>query len=303
MEMRQFSYFVEIAQCGSFSGAAKTLSIAQPALSRQIRLLEKSLGEPLLYRNGRGITMTAAGEIFLAPAREVLTRVERSKRDVAALRGTPCGEVVLGLPPSISSVLLKRVVIALAERYPLVRLKIQEGFSGAVAEWLLAGKVDLAIIYGRHSPQTAHAEPLLVEELPLVHSPTMVLPPAITSAALAKIPLVLPARPSGLRLIVERRMAEQGGSIDIRFEMDSLTLMKDLAIEGIVATILPAATVAREVAEGLLCVTPILSPAITRVMTLAVAAGSPLENCHRAVMRVIREVADAEQGRQAKPER
>lgn len=292
MEMRQLKYFIEIAQRGSFSRAAKSLAIAQPALSRQIRLLEESLGAPLLYRNGRGVMMTAAGEIFLSHAREVLDRVGRAERDIAALRGTPRGEVVLGLPPSVSAVMLRRIVVAVAEQYPLINLHVREGFSGAVAEWLLAGKVDLAIIYEHHQPQSAQSERLLVEELPLVHCPSLALPSTITSADLASIPLVLPAKPHGLRLIVEKRVSEQGGTLNVRFEMDSLLTMKELAMDGVAATILPVGSVTREVQQKLLMVTPIVSPKITRIMTLATASSRPLENTHRAVIRIIRETAE-----------
>lgn len=291
MEMRQLKYFVEIAQRGSFSRAAKSLAIAQPALSRQIRLLEEDLGGPLLYRNGRGVTMTSAGEIFLVHAREMLSQVERAERDIAALRGTPRGEVVLGLPPSVSAVILRRIVVALAERYPLINLRVREGFSGTVAEWLLSGQVHLAIIYEHHRPQSTQSERLLVEELPLIHSPSLVVPSTVTSADLASIELVLPARPHGLRMLVEKRVAEQGGTLKIRFEMDSLLTMKELAMEGVAATILPIGAVTREVQQGLLAVSPIVSPKITRVMTLATASSHPLENTHRAVIRIIREAA------------
>lgn len=290
--MRQLKYFVEIAQRGSFSRAAKSLAIAQPALSRQIRLLEESLGAPLLYRNGRGVMMTAAGEIFFAHAREVLARVDRAERDVTALTGTPSGEVVLGLPPSVSSVMLRRIVVAIAEQYPLINLHVREGFSGTVAEWLLAGTVDLAIIYEHHQPQSAQSERLLVEELPLIHNPQLAVPPVVTSADLASIPLVLPAKPHGLRLIVEKRVAEQGGVLNVRFEMDSLVTMKELAMEGVVATILPRGSVTREMQQGLLAATPIVSPSITRIMTLATASSRPLENTHRAVIRIIRDAAE-----------
>ena len=292
MEMRQLKYFVEIAQRGSFSRAAKSLAIAQPALSRQIRLLEESLGAPLLYRNGRGVMMTAAGEIFLAHSREILARVDRAEREVSALRGMPRGDVVLGLPPSVSAVLLRHIVVAVSEKYPMINLRVQEGFSGTVAEWLLAGKVDLAIIYDHHQPQTAQSERLLVEELPLVHAPSLKLPDTLTSADFAGIPLVLPARPHGLRLLVEKRIAEHGGTLNVRFEMDSLLTMKELAMEGVAATILPLGSVTREIEQGLLVATPIVAPKITRIMTLATATSRPLENTHRVVIRIIREIAE-----------
>ena len=296
MELRQIRYFVEVAERGSFSRAAKTLSIAQPALSRQIRALEERLGAALLYRNGRGVTLTAAGMSFLVHSREVLKRLEAAERDIHAFRESPKGEVTLGLPPSVSAVLLRRIVVALSEQYPLIRLQVREGFSGDVAEWLAAGKVDLAIIYEQHKLQGSHAERLLVEELPLVHAPSLRLPPVISAQDFIGIPLVLPARPHGLRILVERSVAEHGGTLNVRFEMDSLLVMKELAAEGVAATILPAGSVTREVQQGRLVVTPIAAPRITRVMALDTATSRPLESTHRAVIRIIRETARASQG-------
>ena len=197
--------------------------------------------------------------------------------------------------------MLRRIIVAVAERYPLIRLRVEEGFSGNVADWLLRAKVHLAIVYEHHRPQNAESEKLLVEELPLVHCPSLQLPPKITSADLVGIPLVLPANPHGLRTVVEKRVAKFGGQLDVRFEMDSLLIMKELAAEGVVSTILPLGSVIREVEQGLLAVTPIVSPTIRRVMTLATATSRPLESAHRAVIRIIREVAaEVQAGKAAK---
>src|SRR6056297_1598826 len=123
MEMRQIRYFVEIAEQSSFSRAARKLAIAQPALSRQMRLLEEAVGSRLFYRNGRGVTLTAAGEMFLGHASEILARIALAEQDVSNLASTPRGEVVLGLPPSVSAALLRKVVVRLAEQFPAVKLR------------------------------------------------------------------------------------------------------------------------------------------------------------------------------------
>jgi LysR family nitrogen assimilation transcriptional regulator len=296
MEMRQMRYFVEIAEHRSFSRAARKLAVAQPALSRQIRLLEQALGSPLFYRNGRGVTLTAAGELLLGHARDILQRIAVAEQDVLGLSSTPKGEVVLGLPPSVSATLLRPVVVSLAERFPSVQLRAREGFSASVAEWLLAGTVDLAIVYDTHCTRSTLADELLVEQLYLVHSPAMRLPGTVSLSDLAHIPLVLPARPHGLRMLVEKAAHGLAGGLDIRFEIDSLNIMKELASDGIVATILPVGAVTREVEQKLLQATPLASPNITRRMMLATAANRPLESAHRTVLQIIREVAGSASG-------
>lgn len=291
MELRQLRYFCEIADCGSFSRAARTLAIAQPALSRQIRLLEESLSAPLFYRNGRGVMLTSAGEVFLSRARHVLEQVEGACRDVAALTDEPQGTVTLGLPPSVSMMLLRPLIVTLAETHPLIRLRVKEGFSGNVWEWLQAGKVDLAIIYEDNRSNTCRSEPLLKEELLLIHSPALTLAERVTVDDLSGLPLVLPGRPHGLRLLVEQRMAELGKELMIRFEVDSMVMMKELAAEGVASTILPLGAVHREINAGILRATPLLTPSITRTMALATAANRPFDAAHRAVLRIVRDIA------------
>ncbi|KAG0760050.1 hypothetical protein G6F22_019223 [Rhizopus arrhizus] len=88
------------------------LDVAQPTLSRQVRLLELELGQHLLYRNGRGAEPTEAGLRFLEHARALLTLAERAKEDLQTLRETPTGKVVVGLPPRIARVLTPPLVQA-----------------------------------------------------------------------------------------------------------------------------------------------------------------------------------------------
>ncbi|MGE8673215.1 MAG: LysR family transcriptional regulator, partial [Achromobacter kerstersii] len=94
MDLKQIEYFVRVAERRSFSRAAEMLDVAQPTLSRQVRLLELELGQHLLYRNGRGAEPTEAGLRFLEHARALLTLAERAKEDLQTLRETPTGKVV-----------------------------------------------------------------------------------------------------------------------------------------------------------------------------------------------------------------
>ena len=100
MDLKQLEYFVRVAELGSFTRAAIELDVAQPALSRQVRLLEVELRQTLLVRNGRGAVATEAGKVLLEHGRGILHQVERAREDLGRLRGGLSGRVAVGLPSS-----------------------------------------------------------------------------------------------------------------------------------------------------------------------------------------------------------
>ena len=291
MEFRHIKSFLEIARTGSFSRAASTLAIAQPALSRRIRELEQDLKAPLFHRNGRGVILTTVGELFLVHAQKIVDNMAQAEAEIAAFCGELQGTITLGLPPSVSIVLLKPLITRINRDYPRILLRAREGYSVSVLEWLQTGQADLAIIYGAAASGNVLSETLLVEELVLVHHPSLRtgLSP-ISGADLASIPLVMAARPNSLRVLVERRMADFGHKLNFRYEVESMPTIKDLVADGIVSTILPFGSVMREVAEGKLQTSPIACPHITREMALATAANRPIDKTMRTVIRVIHEV-------------
>ena len=105
MDLKQIEYFVRVAELGSFTRASVVLDIAQPALSRQVRLLEVELRQNLLVRNGRGATPTEAGKLLLAHGRGILHQVERAREELGRVRGALAGRVAIGLPPTLARTL------------------------------------------------------------------------------------------------------------------------------------------------------------------------------------------------------
>lgn len=139
MEIKQLKYFLAVTELGAFSKAAVVLSVAQPVLSRQIRSLEEELGIELLYRNGRGIVLTEAGELLLERARAILSEASAITSDIDSMRASPSGKLILGLPPTANAILSVPLIERFRENYPRVKLKVQEGYSGHVLEWLSTG--------------------------------------------------------------------------------------------------------------------------------------------------------------------
>jgi len=136
MDLRQLRSALVIAETGSLNAAARRLRIAQPALSRQIRLLEEELGTAIFARHARGMTLTEAGELLLERARRALREIDQARSDLSALSGQVTGQVAIGLLPSVSELMAARFVRAMREKYPLVRLRIITGLAAHILEWL-----------------------------------------------------------------------------------------------------------------------------------------------------------------------
>jgi len=145
-DLKQLQLFTAVAEFGSFSRAAVALSISQPVLSRQIKSLEDKVGVALLYRNGRGIVLTEAGKILQSYAVALLEQAVRAETELAALRSNPRGTIVLGMPPSVGVVLTAPLVQNFRAQFPQVSMRVIEGFSGHLLEWLVMGKIDVAKI-------------------------------------------------------------------------------------------------------------------------------------------------------------
>lgn len=145
---RRLHYFVTIADLGSLGRAAQALHIAQPALSRQLHLLEESVGTPLLERHARGVTLTPAGRSYYASARRLLEdSVVATARAVRTARGE-VGHLGLGISEIYTwheSVL--RALQTYRRQSPGITFTIEAMLSGAVTQRVLDGHLDMALAY------------------------------------------------------------------------------------------------------------------------------------------------------------
>ncbi|WP_158746851.1 LysR family transcriptional regulator, partial [Acidisphaera sp. L21] len=145
-DLRTLRYFVQVSELRSVSQAARRLHLAQPSLTRQIHKLEADLGTPLFLRLTRGVALTQAGEILLDHARRLLRDAERAHAAVRGHGADPGGQVLLGLPPTLGPVLLPQLITRLRAQYPRVLLDVVPSRNITITEWLLEGRVDVAVI-------------------------------------------------------------------------------------------------------------------------------------------------------------
>ena len=146
MELRQIRYFIHVASLRSFTKAARALNVAQPALSRHIQSLEDELRTQLLFRTTRGVVPTDAGSALLRMGESLLAFVEQMREEVSRAADVPSGNVIVGMPQSISLALAPLLMEECRSRLPMVRLRVTEGLSIFLEEWLNVAKIDVALM-------------------------------------------------------------------------------------------------------------------------------------------------------------
>ena len=248
MDLKQLEYFVHVAELGSFTRASIALNIAQPALSRQIRLLEVELRQNLLTRNGRGATPTAAGKLLLEHGRGILHQVALARQELSTARGALAGKVSIGLPPSLSKLITVPLTHAFRKELPQAQLTLTEGFSVLMFEGLRLGNLDMAVLYNPDKSPELEMSLLHEEELVLISPRTSVKAaaakkdPQVSLAEIADLPLILPSRPNAFRILIEGEMIGIGCRPNITLEVDGLNAILNLVKEGLGHAVLPAYT-------------------------------------------------------------
>lgn len=245
MDLKQIEYFLKVAELRSFSRAAEHLSIAQSALSRQVRLLELDLRQHLLYRNGRGVEPTEAGQRFMEHARAIGHTVERARQDMQSLQHTPSGKITIGLPPRVALAITPSLVQEFRATLPAGRISVAEGLSAQTREWLIQGRVDLALLYDPPPSPLLSYETLYREALVLVGAQGRVrdLPASIDAAELAHYPLILPSLPNAIRALAERVGTQSHIKLNVVAEVDAVHTIVELAARGSAYTILPISAI------------------------------------------------------------
>ncbi len=296
MDLKQLAYFVRVAEMGSFTRAAIALDVAQPALSRQVRLLEVELRQTLLVRNGRGATPTEAGKLLLEHGRGILHQVERAREELGRVRGALAGRVALGLPPSIAKVLAVPLVKAFRERMPEASLSISEGLSSGMRESLASGRLDIAVLYNASASSDIEVTPLASESLFLVQarSGARAAAAAVRPASLkevAMLPLVIPSRPNAIRMRMESEMANRGLQPAIALEIDGVSSILELVAGGTGSAILSRNAVQTSARPQAFTMRPIGTPQLRIELSLAVSSLRPATLTQQATVDLIRETA------------
>jgi DNA-binding transcriptional LysR family regulator len=170
MELRHLRYFVGVAEELHFGRAAARLGISQPPLSQQIRALETELGVALFERSSRRVSLTPAGRLFLVEARRTLAQAEHAMQVARRAELGEIGELTVGFSTSAPfTAIVSQALYSFRQRYPGIRLMLNEMARDAQVEALAAEEIDVAFVRGFALPVL----PQGIRALPLIEEPML----------------------------------------------------------------------------------------------------------------------------------
>ena len=236
MELRQIVYFEAVARTGGFTKAARVLHVAQPALSVQIKHLERELGARLLARTSRSVRLTDAGATFLARSRRILAEIEAARTEMDELAGVARGRVTLGATHILGPVHLPSSLATFHAHAPGLKVTLRAGAAHELLARLERQEVDmvLAPINADLGPKF-QAQPLAVEELVLIASKDHRLASRrrIAVSQLSDEVFVALAPGDRLRSALEAACAAAGFTPDVEFEASFAGSVRELVSAGL----------------------------------------------------------------------
>jgi DNA-binding transcriptional LysR family regulator len=248
MDLRQLSYFVAVAEDEQFTRAANRVAVAQPAVSAQIRRLERELGEVLFHRDRRGATLTIAGAALLPHARAALAAAERGRDTIASLRGLLHGQLRIGVAGPVDH----RFAETLGDfhrAHPAIQIVVTNHHNEPLLNAVAGGDIDAAIVGMGVQPLPPELDARVVAIEPLVLGVGRAHPlsdrKTITLGELRDQPMITLIHGSGLRTVLENACRDAGFTPRITAETGDLGSLVELAAEGLGIAIVPRSALDR----------------------------------------------------------
>lgn len=197
MDLREMRYFYAIVEEGNISSAAKRLNIAQPALSRQMKQLEDTLGVQLFERGSRKIRLTEAGQLLRERAEQILGLVDGTVKEITEVNGGLGGTISIGTVTTSGAALLPNVISQFHSLYPNVTFQVWEGDGYRVFELLDNRVIEIGIIRAPFDSETYESITLPDEPLVIAMKRSFDCgedPDSVRLVELANRPLIVPLR-------------------------------------------------------------------------------------------------------------
>ncbi len=286
MDMRALKCFVWTAELGSITRASNELGIVQSALSRKIQHIEQELGATLFTRLPRGIQLTPAGRQFLEHARRILSEVDFAKNELKDYPLSVEGAVTLGLSPTLAPIVAPGCVAHMRRYFPGIALKVVEGFSTALLDPLLTGRIDIAVLTNPPRSASLRQDPVVSEEVVVVTAPGVRgIRPFYTLEELCREPVIVT---SGFRAVVDEQLRKLGKQLRPLMEIDSVEAIRRMVLKGDAVSIMPASTYQEDIKAGRLDAFHIADANIHRLLVIC----SPLDGrSTQAIQQVVEALA------------
>lgn len=271
MELRQLKYFCTVAELNSLTAAAERLNVTQPAVGMQIRKLEESLDLKLMHRHSRGIRLTPAGKILLEHAKDLLTRVDNTKRALGRARNDDEAEIRIGVTPSLSMVLVPRLMEMCHDRFPGISLVFSQGFPNELLANFEQGSIDFCFTIKDIDSESSESVPLILEDIKLIGATAEInhLPEPCPLDLLEDLPLVLPGPNSELQFLLSRELKKHGAKMNNAIVVTAIPLRRNYVTRQAKFCVAPAALFHSEIMAGICATRTLEVPGLKRCLQLA----------------------------------
>lgn len=242
MLLRHINYFLAVAEYRSFTRAATSLYVSQPALSQQIKQLEEQLGCQLFDRSGRSVRLTDAGEMYARYARNALQDLQEGKRAINDVKNLSSGELRIAITPTFTTYLIGPLIKVFHERYPKVTLSVKEMSQEQMEQRLLEDEFDVGIAFENVHSADIESQTLLVETLALVvrKDHPLAQESVVNLQILNQQSMVLLSNEFATREQIERYCRQHQVQPKVLMEANSLSAVIEIVRNTQLATLLPS---------------------------------------------------------------
>lgn len=251
---RHIRAFLEVAKKGSFTRAAETLHISQPALSVQIKQLEKTLGIQLLNRDRRSVTLTPAGTSMLIPLRSIIDQFDDAVEQAHDLVGLRRGLLTIATLPSIAASSLPDIIYQFRKTYPKIEIHLSDVVAGEIITRVKDGVADLGIGPLVTRDRAIKFQHLFTDKMN-VFFPTghpLSTGPDPTLEKLTDFPHILTAKESSVRKVIQRALETENLTVNVACEAAYLSTAISMIKAGLGISILPLSVLHAASCEGVL---------------------------------------------------
>jgi DNA-binding transcriptional LysR family regulator len=299
LDLKHLLVFKEVAERGSFSGAAEALSYSQPAVSQQIAALERSAGAKLVDRTPRGIRLTDAGRVLLGHAEAILKRLAATTAELEAINGLRAGTVRLASFPTGGASLIPPATAVFHDRHPGVELTLSMAEAPEARELLRAGDVDLALLL--ESGFEPDAQNGRLERIHLLDDPMYVaLPADHPLASRRKVRLASLRDETWMQgshtanscpdaAIFLRACHAAGFEPRVALENDDYAAIQGFVAAGVGVSLIPQ--LALQSVRDDIAIRPLAAPRVARRVVAATAANAYRSRATAAMLEILQEVS------------
>ncbi|HEX2912225.1 MAG TPA: LysR family transcriptional regulator [Chloroflexia bacterium] len=264
INFHQLRLFCQVAQHGSFSGAAKELFISQPAISAQVRELEDNLGLKLFERSGKMLFLTEAGKLVYRYGNEIFNKSQEMEQAIADLKGLVSGRLALASSTTVGECILPKALGSFKGVYPGIEIELQISNTTQVIERICNHQMDLGFVGEIVDDPGLTVIPFYTDEIVLFVSSSHPLAlrsrPGITLTELVELdlPFVMREKGSATRRCAEKALLEEGYSPTIAIEVGSNETVKRAVIADLGVGMLSSCTLLAELKAEMVKIVPVV---------------------------------------------